>query len=480
MVNTYNQPNSSTMTASQYKANIEGGMAVLAEVAQSYAPHQRDDIPANMTVQVDAGSLFVAGNLVANARQNTGVITSPIANPRIDRVVIDAATGVVSVITGSEAASPAVPAITAGKLPCAQVLLSVGQASILNSHITDERTFLPVCSLPTDSIFRKNRLKNACFAVDQRINSATSRADDTYGIDCWYTLTQTAAIQVTQQNLQENGQPFNIRLTQNQAAAQRMGLAQIVEARDSQGDRGRPMALSARVRNSSGQPVRFAILEWTGTADSVISDVVLDWTSSTYTPSNFFLAANLAVTAVGSITPTANAWTDIHDLLGALGNSVNNQIVFFWTEGTAAQNVTLDIGLVQLEPGPVSTDFEYRPFGQELALCQRYLPAFDSGSTNDPVGVGQCSSATAGEIIYYFPVEARIAPTGIIVSDVTHFDISVAAGNDVAATNVVAGTASRWAAFIGFVVAAGLTAGHATTMSANTASASILFTGAEL
>lgn len=219
---------------------------------------------------------------------------------------------------------------------------------------------------------RKNRIHNGSFAVDQRVNSATSRADDVYGIDCWYTLTQTAAIQVTQQTLQENGQPFNIRLTQNQAAAQRMGVAQIIEARDSQADRGKAMVLSARVRISNSQAVRYAILEWTGTADAVTSDVVLDWTSSTYTANNFFLAANLTITAVGSITPAAATWTDITALAGTLGSSVNNQIVFFWTEGTAAQNVTFDVGLVQLEPGTFATEFEYRPFEQELALCMRY------------------------------------------------------------------------------------------------------------
>lgn len=198
---------------------------------------------------------------------------------------------------------------------------------------------------------RKNRLKNGCFSVDQRINSATSRADDVYGIDCWYTLTQTAAIQVTQQTLQENGQPYNIRLTQNQAAAQRMGVAQIVEARDSQGDRGQAMILSGRVRISNSQSVRYAILEWTGTADGVTSDVVNDWTSSTYTAGNFFLGASLTVTAVGSITPSANAWADIASLTGTIGSSVNNLIVLFWTEAQRRKMLRLMLGKCSLSLG---------------------------------------------------------------------------------------------------------------------------------
>ena len=73
------------------------------------------------------------------AAQSTGTITAPSANPRIDRVVVDRATGVASVITGAENASPVAPAITAGKVPVAQVAFVVSQSSIVNADITDER-----------------------------------------------------------------------------------------------------------------------------------------------------------------------------------------------------------------------------------------------------------------------------------------------------------------------------------------------------
>lgn len=39
----------------------------------------------------------------------------------------------------------------------------------------------------------------------------------------------------------------------------------------------------------------------------------------------------------------------------------------------------LHIGQVQLEEGPVATDFEYRPIGEELALCQRYFQTHYTG-----------------------------------------------------------------------------------------------------
>jgi hypothetical protein len=79
--------------------------------------------------------------LTEKAAQTTATITAPTTDPRIDRVVIDDTTGTVSVITGTEAASPTPPALTAGKLPIAQVALVVSQTTIVNADITDERAW---------------------------------------------------------------------------------------------------------------------------------------------------------------------------------------------------------------------------------------------------------------------------------------------------------------------------------------------------
>lgn len=219
----------------------------------------------------------------------------------------------------------------------------------------------------------RNVLINGGMQISQRNGtSGTTTADDAYCVDRWYALTETGTITTTQQSLGENGTPYHVRLTQAQASAQRMGLAQIVEAANSYPLRGSAVTLSARVRISNSQAIRYAILEWTGTADSVTSDVVNTWSSGTYTAGNFFLGSNLTVTAVGSMTPSANTWTTLTALNGTISSSCNNLIVMIWTEGTAAQNVTLDISRVQLEPGSNATPFEWRAYGLEYGLCQRY------------------------------------------------------------------------------------------------------------
>ena len=136
-VATYAATNNTTQSGAQYLANLDGDLSVHQTLAGMYAPHAA--ATPNMTVQVDAGNIMDTGLLVSNAQQTTGTITAPVSNPRIDRVVADQRTGVISVVTGTPAGSPTAPAIPAGKFPICQVLLQTSTTAITNSMITDER-----------------------------------------------------------------------------------------------------------------------------------------------------------------------------------------------------------------------------------------------------------------------------------------------------------------------------------------------------
>ena len=137
-VSTFTQPNYSSDLGTTYTTNIDGAINVLAQIGQDFAPHQA--ATANLTVLIDAGKIIKADGTLVSQAQQTATFVAPSANPRIDRIVIDMLTGAYSIIAGTEAASPTAPAITAGKLPCAQVSLSVGITQITNALITDERT----------------------------------------------------------------------------------------------------------------------------------------------------------------------------------------------------------------------------------------------------------------------------------------------------------------------------------------------------
>lgn len=149
-VSKFIQPDYTTQTATAYKSNLDAALAVAARLIANFAPRAQDT-PV-MTVRIDAGHVFNGASLTEVAAQSTGTITAPVGNPRIDRIVIDRFTGVVSVITGTPAASPVAPAITAGHIPVAQVLIQTASTVITNSMITDERDFAMlgvVGSIPT-------------------------------------------------------------------------------------------------------------------------------------------------------------------------------------------------------------------------------------------------------------------------------------------------------------------------------------------
>ncbi len=265
----------------------------------------------------------------------------------------------------------------------------------------------------------KNRLLNGAFRFNQR--ALASNADDTYCLDGFYVLTQTGAIAASQLTDPENGAPNGIRLTQSQVSAQRMGLGQIIESANCRDLRGASVVVSGRVRLSTSANVRYAILEWTGTVDAPTSDVVNDWTSGTYTAGNFFVSTTTNVLAVGSVACAANTWRDLTALVATCGASMNNLIVVAWTEGTAAQNVTLDFNRLQLEPGAKATIFETMPVGVEYERCLRYYfktfalattPAQNVGADSGEIDfLAGKAGATAQYGFFEFPVPMLKTPS---------------------------------------------------------------------
>lgn len=134
------QPNYNTDTGTAYPLNIDSSINVLAQTGVDYAPRAQDT--PNMTVIVEAGALLTASGLVSNTLQTSPTIVAPASpNNRIDRIVVNRATGVLSVVTGTAAASPVAPAIPADRLPICQFTLTPTTTSIINAMITDERTF---------------------------------------------------------------------------------------------------------------------------------------------------------------------------------------------------------------------------------------------------------------------------------------------------------------------------------------------------
>jgi hypothetical protein len=91
---------------------------------------------------------------------------------------------------------------------------------------------------------------------------------------------------------------------------------------------------------------------------------------------------------------TANAWQsgDKFRTSGSVNIVGTNGATFYITG-------------VQLEKGSTATSFDYRPYGTELQLCQRYCYV----ATSEFMGVAVAAIVVSGA--YYLPVPMRIAPT---------------------------------------------------------------------
>jgi hypothetical protein len=260
----------------------------------------------------------------------------------------------------------------------------------------------------------------------------------------------------------ENGTPFMMRYTQSNASAQRFGVLQPIESANIIDARGQTVTLSARVRMSASTTLRYAVVEWTGTTDNITKDVVNDWTSGTFATGNFFISTTTAICGTGSTALTANTPATI-SLSCTVSGSMNNLHVFFWTDSTQAQTVTLDVGKVQLEIGSSATPLAFRSIQEELNLCQRYFQVSDPDNPSGSAGGAAIIYALAsdrGVGAYSFGIQMRISPAISAWNNGTQnrmFD--EVAGGVVAIGQFSSYAISKKAISYGYV-ASGLTGGH--------------------
>jgi len=245
-------------------------------------------------------------------------------------------------------------------------------------------------SVLADNVFSntgasKNRLINGDYSVAQRGTSFTSTSsannDDTYTLDRWYILSDgNDVVDVTQEtSTVPTNQKFALALDV-ETVNKKFGIAQIIENVNCIGLIGGNVTLSFKAKVSSTTKldnVKAAIVAWSGTSDTVTSDIISAWNVEGTNPT---LIAN----ATFENSPTNLNVTTSYATYTVTGNvdtaSTKNIIVFIWSDVTdTTLGDFLFITDVQLEFGNTATPFERRSFGQELALCQRYFRAIKLG-----------------------------------------------------------------------------------------------------
>jgi len=165
------------------------------------------------------------------------------------------------------------------------------------------------------------------------------------------------------------------------------------------------------------------------------------------------------------------------DRLGAAGSWSSTRF-----EGATGQvqlvetaGATFQITGVQLEAGSVATPFERRPYGTELALCQRYYQCFGGDYAFQRFGNGLNTSTTQNTAIIHLMVPMRANPT-LEFSSVSNFRVIHSGTTQTNVTSIAMDGATTVAPTVNFVVASGLTLGaYGQPLAGNTTAARLTF-----
>ena len=282
----------------------------------------------------------------------------------------------------------------------------------------------------------KNRIINGAMVIDQRNAGAsvTPTTSNTYTLDRWNTnLTQASKFSV-QQNagsvtpptgfknylgvtslsaysvltgdlfaLLQNIEGFNVSdLGWGAAGAQTITLSFWVRS-SLTGTFGGSITNSALSRS---YPFTYTISSantWEQKAITIAGDTSGTW----LTDNGIGIRVYINLGAGATYSGTAGAWA------GATYTSATGATSVVGTNGA-----TFYITGVQLEKGNTATSFDYRPYGTELALCQRYYEkSYDQGTapaTNTTTGTFNFSGSSEGNGNVIVPIQystKRTAPT---------------------------------------------------------------------
>ena len=146
---------------------------------------------------------------------------------------------------------------------------------------------------------------------------------------------------------------------------------------------------------------------WTQISVTIAGDTSGTWVGAT---NGIGLLVRFGLGSGSTLSGTAGAW--------ATGNIVQptGTVSVVGTNGA-----TFYITGVQLEKGSTASAFDYRDYGRELLMCQRYYWNLRSGSA--PTGLtilGVTGGGTAAVSAVLFPVQMRSTPT-YAASDSGHF-----------------------------------------------------------
>jgi hypothetical protein len=128
------------------------------------------------------------------------------------------------------------------------------------------------------------------------------------------------------------------------------------------------------------------------------------------------------------------------------------------TSVVGTNGATFYITGVQLESGTNATPFEYRQYGQELALCQRYYWNLNPTPYGNPLAMAVSYSTTEADAMVQTPVTMRTTPSLIQATSTNGYTYYFAAGTKT--VNSITGISVAGMGISFYLTTTGLTAGQ--------------------
>jgi hypothetical protein len=179
--------------------------------------------------------------------------------------------------------------------------------------------------------------------------------------------------------------------------------------------------------NNRSYPFTYTISSantWEQKSVTVPGDTAGTWLTTTGVGLRVFFGLGMG----SNLTGTSGAWagSGFYGANGATSVVGTNGATFYMTG-------------VQLEVGSTATAFDYRPYGTELQLCQRYYQVSGSGASQI-VGSSYYLTSTQVNAVIPFQTTMRVAPTLIATSGTDYYGMARTNSADYFDSITLAGT----------------------------------------
>jgi hypothetical protein len=316
----------------------------------------------------------------------------------------------------------------------------------------------------------KNRIINGSMQVAQRGNVVLSANGSIYGGPDRFILTvggfSTVSVIALQAGAVFTGSPVSYQIgnLSTTGGPGTVSVVQRIESANTYDLNSQPVTITLQVRQQTGAALNAQIVLRKPTAVDNFASVTL-----------------IAASALLPVADSTNTTLTFTTTLGAADATNGLQVDLLFPTVPATSSKQIYTALWQLEKGSTATSFDYRPYGTELALCQRYaFKRLADGSVNNfaPFGMGRYYTTTAVQLYVPFPVTMRTSPSSITVGGTIFVNDSGFGGSDLTSP-VLNESSCDGATITGGTASVGI-AGYATTFYASNASVASIIFSAEL